>query len=108
MVKFVVGNSEKVLVGLGITDANIEQLKRGRPILVDIADVVLRLLKSRLLIANAEITIVYGKDEAAIVADLRRLGLVTPETEVINDSRLEDTKIAAKTKASRPRKDKKP
>ncbi len=80
MVKFTVaGKNGKVLVGLGLSRANVERLQGGQPIIVRFGDLGLPGLGA------VEIAIFAGEDEASIRRDLAEL--IGPKTVVVDDGR---------------------
>jgi len=77
MIKFTAGGKGgRTLVGLGITEKNVERLKLGHPIHIMGIEMGLPF----------DITIFYGKDEQTIAADLRRAGLIDPEKTILHDT----------------------
>lgn len=62
MIKFkLTKDSGKVLLGFGLSKRNIELLKQGKPILIDLNEMGL----------DAEIGILYGETEQAILKTLK-------------------------------------
>jgi hypothetical protein len=61
------------MVFVGISDANVDQLKQGQPLVLDLAELVG---------IRGEIVIFHGRDEAAMEAEVRALGMITPDTKV--------------------------
>lgn len=68
MIKFLVnGKNGGQLVGLGLSEGNIKNLKEGKPILIKLDE---------LGIEGIDVLIHYGETEEAIVEDFRKQGLV--------------------------------
>lgn len=64
MIKFAKGGlDQKLLLGFGLSRANMEQLMNGNPISADISELGLR---------NVEIYIFFGETEEQMAADLRQ------------------------------------
>jgi hypothetical protein len=62
MVKFVASTNGKTLIGLGLSRMNLQKLKEGKPILVDLASLNLPY--------DAEVMIFYGKTEQTMAKDM--------------------------------------
>jgi hypothetical protein len=76
MIKFkAAGSSDREIVGFGLTEKNIEHLKKGNPIFVMGLEMGLPF----------DVTIFYGKDEQTMAASLCRSGLIDEKT-VIHDT----------------------
>jgi hypothetical protein len=73
MIKFVSEGKDRKVIGFGLTERNLELLKEGKPILVDLAG---------LGVPSVQITIFYGKDEKTIYQDLKNHGFVSDETKL--------------------------
>ncbi|MDB4330453.1 hypothetical protein N9948_01895 [bacterium] len=67
MIAFTLDGKEGKMLGLGITDANIEALKQGKPILKNISEYYSGPLD--------KVLIMYGKTEFAIVNDFKKNGI---------------------------------
>jgi hypothetical protein len=76
MIKFKAasGRRGRELVGFGITEKNVENLKKGNPIFIMAEEMNLPF----------DVTIFYGKDENTIASDLRKAGYIDPEHTVIH------------------------
>jgi hypothetical protein len=74
MIKFTATNpnSGSKLIGLGITAANVELLKQGKPIHVKFSELGLPW--------DGEILLFFGETEDAIAKDLAAQGLIPPIT----------------------------
>lgn len=71
MIKFAATSDEgKKIVGLGISEANVQELKKGRPILVRGEDVEI----------SEDIFIFYGETEESMKETLKQF--IGPETRV--------------------------
>jgi len=72
MIKFVGTNptTGDKIIGIGITAANIEKLKEGKPILFKLSDLGLDW--------PGEVTIFYGETEEKITKELAEAGLIPP------------------------------
>ena len=78
MVKFTAQGKTGPLLGLGLTRRNLELLKQGRPIVIDLASMGL---------PPGEIFIFYGKTEQALTRDI--LPYITEDTIVHGAETLE-------------------
>jgi hypothetical protein len=77
MIKFKAASSSgREILGFGLTEQNIQQLKKGNPVFVMGPEMGLPF----------DVTIIYGKDEQTMAADLRKAGLIDPEKTVIHDT----------------------
>jgi hypothetical protein len=77
MIKFRATSANgRELVGFGLTEKNVEQLKKGNPVFVMGVEMGLQF----------DVTIFYGKDEQTIAADMRKAGMIDPEKTVIHDT----------------------
>lgn len=81
MIKFVAGNEEHMLVGFGITDGNVELLKKGRPIKVSLKDLN---IPENTPPSRISVLLFYGKTESDIEKELKEF--ISPET-VVRDER---------------------
>lgn len=63
MVKFTAAGDDKILVGLGLEAGNVERLKQGRPILVNLQDLGFT--------QPIEVMIFYGESKELIVSQLK-------------------------------------
>ena len=75
MIKFSkFSDNGRTLIGIGLSDGNIEKLKAGMPIHFFMAELVDN--------SKMEVLIFHGKDEAAMKASLEANGMIVPaETE---------------------------
>lgn len=75
MIKFAVNTKEKgLLMGFGLSEGNIERLKAGQPIMINLEDMGLM---------KGSIMIFYGKTEAEMAEMLKPF--IGPETKVIGE-----------------------
>jgi hypothetical protein len=65
----------RLIIFLGISERNVELLKQGRPIRVDLADMKVAPDES-----IGAIALFYGETEGAIVKQLQEGGVITAET----------------------------
>lgn len=73
MIKFkMIDKNDKLLIGLGLTDKNIELLKNGMPISID----------GENLDIDMDIFIFFGKDEQTIIDQLSNVGLINSLTRI--------------------------
>jgi hypothetical protein len=71
MVKFKVQKENgRILIGLGITSGNVDNLKKGHPILVN---------GEELQIGTIDLTIFYGETERSIFNELQKGKLLPPD-----------------------------
>jgi len=70
MIKFLGDHEGTPLVGLGLSEENVNRLKQGNPILIKTDEV------EKLLGVKAEIFIFYGQTEESMTADLKKTGLI--------------------------------
>lgn len=75
MIKFRGMRGERGLIGLGLTEGNVERLKKNEPIHVNGAEMGL----------SYDILIFYGKDAAEIIANMRLMN-ATPNVQQIGKS----------------------
>jgi len=73
VVKFTTQTATGPLIGLGVSEGNVERLKKGEPILVELNEIGQ---------GGGQILLMYGETEKAIVAELESNGLMTTETVV--------------------------
>jgi len=76
MIKFKAGDPPKQIVGFGLTEKNVEQIKAGHPIHVMGVE----------LSIPFDVMIFYGKDEREIADMFRQEGLIDPERTVLHDT----------------------
>jgi hypothetical protein len=77
MIKFKAGiGSGRELVGFGLTEKNVEQMKLGRPIHVMGVEMGI----------PYDVMIFYGETERAMYEDIKKAGLIDPERTVIHDT----------------------
>jgi hypothetical protein len=83
MIKFKAsrGKDGRELIGFGLTEKNVEALKRGEPIDIFGAEWG----------APFDVVIFYGKDEQTMAADMRKAGLIDPEKTVLHDTSTKKT-----------------
>lgn len=77
MIKACGGTPGRRLYLIGLTRANLRELRNGRPIAFDAADINL---------PNGKVLIMYGETEAAMVNELNSHGLIGPSTEIRKDT----------------------
>lgn len=77
MIKFTAGNRGKTIVGLGISQGNVDRLQAGQPILISLEEMGL---------APYDVMIFYGETEAALTQELEKH--IGPNTKVSVDPRL--------------------
>jgi len=82
MIKFLGQRDGRPLLGLGLSERNVVQLKEGKPIVVELQP---------LTGEDGQIVLLYGETEAAIVAALKAEGSVDEHTEVRQSPRSNDT-----------------
>ena len=70
------GHQNKLVIGFGLSEANIKKLKQGHPILIDLMEMG---------IPYYEVLIMYGKTEQEMAKQLG--GLVGPNT-IIHESKM--------------------
>jgi hypothetical protein len=75
VVKFSSSVNGKPVVGLGLSETNINKLREGMPILISTEDM------KKLLGVECSIMIMYGRTEKEITKTLEPL--ITPETDII-------------------------
>lgn len=63
MIKFMSTKGETILVGLGISEGNVERLKQGKPIVVKLKELGAK--------EDIEVMIFYGKTEEDMAETLR-------------------------------------
>ena len=78
MFKIVSTKEDKLYYGFGLSGRNIEKLKAGRAILIDLAE----------LGGDGVVMIFYGSTERQMLRDFERF--IGPETKVNIDPRLKD------------------
>lgn len=85
MVKFLAtAKGGKLMLGLGITERNIEELKKGNAMKIELDEVA---LESKLDLSKVDFVYVfYGKDEDTIYEAFRKQGLVSSDTIVVDKS----------------------
>jgi hypothetical protein len=64
MIKFTAVKDGKLLIGLGLSEENIKRLRKGNPIVVDLADLGITF--------KAEVFIFTGKNEKTMKKDLEQ------------------------------------
>lgn len=69
MIKFIVREKGRVMIGLGLSAYNMDLLKQGRPIKIDIAE---------LGVGTGDIVLFYGDTEESMMADLQAAGFELP------------------------------
>ena len=74
MVKFTYTTAGVICYGFGISEENVNRLKKGQPIFIDLSEIG----------GTGEVMIFYGKTEEDMARDLA--GVIGPDT-VISDSR---------------------
>lgn len=74
MIKFSATKDGKSFFGFGITDGNIEKLKEGKPIVIDMSSIGM---------GDGQMMIFYGPTEQDIIEELQALELISNRTEVI-------------------------
>lgn len=70
MIKFRGDHEGTPLVGLGLSEENMNRLKQGMPILIKTDEM------EKLLGVKAEIFIFYGQTEESMTADLQKAGIL--------------------------------
>ncbi len=60
---------DRTMFLLGVTEGNVERLREGKPLVVDLAE----------LGGSGEVVLAYGRDKPAIIADLAAAGIEVPE-----------------------------
>ena len=70
MIKFLGDHEGTPLVGLGLSEENVNRLKQGMPILIKTEEV------EKLLGVKAEIFIFYGQTEESMTDDLLKAGII--------------------------------
>jgi len=75
VVKFSSSVNGKPVIGLGLSETNINKLREGMPILISTEDM------KKLLGVECSIMIMYGRTEKEITKTLEPL--ITPETDII-------------------------
>jgi hypothetical protein len=74
MVKFVVTRDDQPVLGLGLTDENLEDLRTGRPIVVKVRELV------PAVAIDLEVLIFHGRTTYDITEQIA--GLIGPDTEI--------------------------
>lgn len=70
-------DSDKII--LGLSEENVKRLKQDQPIRVQLSELGLK----------GEVFIIYGKTELDMQKQLREVGLISKDTEIKIDPRLE-------------------
>jgi hypothetical protein len=73
MIKFVVEQDKRKLIGLGLSAENISKLQEGRPI---------QIMGEEITIPNMDILIFFGETEQKMEELLKKYGLITDTTKV--------------------------
>lgn len=74
MIKFRSSDKHRELVGLGITEDNLREMKKGYPVLVKFRDLEMD--------TNIEVCIFYGENEKALFKVLKDAGLIGGDTKI--------------------------
>lgn len=72
MIKFRGESEGKSLFGFGLSEANIQRLKDGDPIMVDLS----------VMGGDGKVLIFYGKTEHEMAMTLKECGAIGPQTEI--------------------------
>lgn len=77
MIKFKSMSGNRQIVGIGITDDVVRDLKKGKPVVMTMQDVEID--------SNIEIFLFYGQDESSLYTVLKKAGIITPKTKVVGE-----------------------
>jgi hypothetical protein len=77
MLKFV-ARGKRTLIGLGLSAINLERLRKGQPIAVDLEKLGIPL--------EADVVIFFGETEQMMVEELQNLGLIKDNVTIQKDS----------------------
>ncbi len=72
MIKFTGSRDGRLFIGFGLSQGNIDRLKEGKPIVVNLEELNLPY--------HADILILYGETEQSLTDELNSYGVITPET----------------------------
>jgi hypothetical protein len=72
MIKFSATVNGRKLIGFGLSALNVERIKEGKPIYISLDEMKLPL--------SADVLIVYGETEEAILEEFTKLNLIGPDT----------------------------
>lgn len=75
MIKFKSEMNGKPLIGIGLSEENVQRLKDGKPILFD----------AKQLGIDVSVTIFYGETEEKMVRDFQKHGLISVRTKINPD-----------------------
>jgi len=80
MIKAALHNREtdEVTLVLGVTDDNTQRLLKGQPILINLAELGMTLVKDGISSQGGQIMIFHGKDESALAAELLGMNVKNP------------------------------
>lgn len=78
MIKFVAGEGENVFFGFGLSETNLEKLREGKPIVIEL---------SALGPYQGKVAIFWGPTEDEIFRDLMEQGFISSETRVSTSRR---------------------
>jgi predicted kinase len=82
MLKASVNRNDSPLIIVGLTEDNVLRLKNGSPILTSIADFGVNV--------SGSIAVIYAETAADLQSMLKREGLITPQTTVVNNPRVDE------------------
>lgn len=73
MIRFRADTNKGTVIGLGLSKLNVERIQNGKPILVPLSSLGIE--------TEDKILLFYGEDERSMSAEMRKVGLLTDDTE---------------------------